>query len=81
MKARNTIEAIVIRYLKQKGYDGLVNTDVECGCELSDLFCCGDGDNQGCVPAYKVKPTKEFIEAYGEAEWIMSKSKRGRLKS
>jgi len=36
----NTVE-IVGKYLKENGYDGLVDADNECGCELSDLSPCG----------------------------------------
>ena len=42
---------IVKQYLKENGYDGLCNSDAECGCNFDHLMvcesCCAD-----CVSAY-----------------------------
>jgi len=48
------VEEIVKYYLKSRGFDGLHN-DQECGCDISELFCCGDS-GLGCNPGYKVTP-------------------------
>jgi hypothetical protein len=52
-KKMNCLE-IIKRFLKNNGFDGLVN-DGECGCELSDLVPCDD-DFSLCLPGYKVIP-------------------------
>lgn len=55
-----TVEKIIIKYLKQKGFDGLVQPDHECGCEISDLIPC-DLDCSYCEPGYKIHDkTGEF---------------------
>lgn len=41
MNIRNIVE----EYLKSRGFDGLYNTDVPCGCLLDDLAPCGELDN------------------------------------
>ncbi|MFA5217099.1 hypothetical protein [Sulfuricurvum sp.] len=42
---------IVKKYLKDNGYDGLVNHD--CGCGLDDFEPCDGLDSKECLPAYK----------------------------
>ena len=54
-----TIRKIVEGYLKWCEYDGLVNVDSECGCELDDLMPCDCESIEGCQAGYKVKCTKE----------------------
>ena len=45
-----TIREIVLKYLKENGYDGLCNND--CGCGLNDLMPC-DGKSIGeCRAGY-----------------------------
>jgi hypothetical protein len=43
---------IVINWLKENQYDGLVNIDLECGCGIDDLMPCCDCFSE-CEPAYK----------------------------
>lgn len=43
---------IVKAHLVENGFDGLVQTDSECGCLLEDLQPCGE-DFSGCEPAYR----------------------------
>lgn len=43
---------IVAEHLKTNGFDGLVNGDAPCGCELGDLVPCGSDFGQ-CKPGYK----------------------------
>lgn len=38
--------------LKENGYDGLCNVALECGCQIGDLFPCGDL-MPGCVGGYQ----------------------------
>lgn len=44
---------IIMEYLKENGYDGLVDSDNGCGCGLDDLILCSE-DFSGCKPAHKV---------------------------
>ncbi len=37
-----TVIEILKQHLVDNGFDGLVNGDAECGCELSDLQPCGE---------------------------------------
>ena len=39
--------------LRLRGYDGLVNVDLECGCYLHDLEPCGSVNLAFCLPGYK----------------------------
>ena len=48
---------IVIKYLKDNGYDGL-HFDAECGCEIDNLAPCGNSFSE-CIPGYKVTPPAE----------------------
>lgn len=50
-----TVRSFVADWLKEHGYEGLVNYDGECGCQINDLMPCensiaGLGD---CRPAYR----------------------------
>lgn len=47
-----TVIEILKQHLVDNGFDGLVNGDAECGCELSDLQPCGE-NFADCKPAYK----------------------------
>ena len=73
----NTVKNIVVEYLKKQDYDGLAGND--CGCKLSDLMPC-DEFCGNCIPAYKVKPSQDFIDEWGEAEFMMSLKKKGRIR-
>lgn len=48
-------EDIIERYLAVNGYDGLYNEVSGCGCEIGNLFSCGE-DFSGCKPGYRVVP-------------------------
>lgn len=51
-----TVKEIITTLLKENGYDGLVNTDLECGCTIDDggIFPC-DSSPDECKPAFRVK--------------------------
>lgn len=66
-----TVKDIIIDYLNKHDFDGLAGDD--CGCEIDDLFCCGDYFTD-CTPAIK------FKDKTGEFDWVMRPSKRGRIK-
>jgi hypothetical protein len=74
MKSK-TVQDIVIDYLNKHDFDGLAGEN--CGCEISDLMTCDD-QCPNCVPAYKVKPIKN--SEWADCEWVMSPSKKGRIK-
>ncbi len=78
MKSK-TVNDILVEYLEENDFDGLVNPDNNCGCTLDDLNCCDECCFE-CLPAYKVKPTDEFIDENGESDWMMSLSAEGRIK-
>ena len=62
---------MIIKYLKENDYDGLCGD--ECGCELDDMFPCYEANVLDCQPGYKVKPTQDFIDEFGESDFMMSK--------
>ena len=49
-----TTKDIIINYLKENGFDGLVQIDLECGCGIDDLAPC-DQMAIDCEPAYYAK--------------------------
>jgi len=46
------VKMIVACYLKRNGYEGLYNAG--CGCELGDLFCCGE-PKEDCQAGYRCR--------------------------
>ena len=51
---------IIKQYLIDNDYDGLVNKQIGCGCELCNLQPCGFDFSQ-CKPGYKyADPDKQF---------------------
>ncbi|MGY5852438.1 MAG: hypothetical protein RTU92_02600 [Candidatus Thorarchaeota archaeon] len=53
-KSSLNVGEIVAEYLKKNGFDGLVEEDGECGCELDDLFPCQNEGALFCQAGYKV---------------------------
>jgi hypothetical protein len=49
---RPTIKVIISDYLREHGYDGLYDDYGECGCEVDDLFPCGNVP-EDCRAGYK----------------------------
>lgn len=49
---------LIVSYLKENKFDGLVNNYAECGCSLDDLWPCTGFDGCGipeCKPAFKIE--------------------------
>jgi hypothetical protein len=56
MEGKMNIKEIVAKYLKENGYDGLVNPDIwKCGCHLDDLMSCNEPHETECIPAISRK--------------------------
>jgi hypothetical protein len=47
-----TIKSMIKYVLDMTGADGLVNTDIECGCSIDDLCPCCNPHEDNCVLAY-----------------------------
>jgi hypothetical protein len=62
-----TAREIIEKYLKDNGYDGLCNSDVECGCDLDELAPC-DSNMLDCEPAYKHICTDEEMNKHAVDE-------------
>ena len=68
---------IIIKYLQDNGYDGLVYPDNECGCSLDDLCPC-DCLNTSCKAGYKVKcddSCEHEHSTFGGSDWHMQLDK------
>lgn len=53
-----TVIQMVRLHLQANSFDGLVNQDIECGCELGDLAPCGEIGGS-CQAGYKhINPEK-----------------------
>ena len=65
---RKTVIRIVAEHLRDNGFDGLVHTDAECGCEVDDLAPCR-GDFGSCEAAHRGMSKDE------PGEWAMYVSK------
>jgi len=63
----NTLE-IIKRWLKENGYDGLLCTEVPCGCLLEDLNPCGSEDLSECSAAYRHECKKDCHEGACDSE-------------
>ena len=62
---------IVREHLTANGFDGLVQADSECGCELDDLQPCGECF-ANCKPAFRGASTDQ---SYGDDAWGMYTTK------
>jgi hypothetical protein len=58
-----TVKGILMEYLKEHGFDGLLNTFMECGCGIEDLFPC-ECPSDKCEPAYKWECVKEMCTGF-----------------
>ena len=58
-----TIPAICAAWLKENGFDGLCDPEMECGCSVLDLMPCSTPGLNTCVPAHK--------ELQDDGDWLM----------
>ena len=58
MKKINTVKEMVAEYLGKNGFDGLFT--YECGCEITDLFPCGNPGCIDCKPGYISRIDNDF---------------------
>ena len=58
------IKDIVKKYLLEYGYDGLCNTDIDCGCQLSDLIPCDYFSAENCRCGFLGK-SKDEDDGFG----------------
>lgn len=70
-----TVKDVLIKFLHENGYDGLVCPG-ECGCEIKDLAPCGGEGIINCKPAYRGKCT-----CGDGCDWDMYKTKAAAQKS
>ncbi len=63
-----TAKEIIEKYLKDNGFDGLYNEDMECGCLLDDLCPCGEGIGSECKAGYKLPGNEEYDFLVGEKD-------------
>ena len=49
-----TVKEILIEWLKEHGYNGLLNDDDFC-CGLDDFIPCNCEGIEGCQPGYRIK--------------------------
>ena len=61
-------KGIIEKYLKDNGFDGLVQLDAECGCKVADLIPCG-GPFDTCLPGYRGD------DPSGECDWLIYATK------
>jgi hypothetical protein len=55
-----SVEGIIKKYLRENGFDGLCNCEMECGCLLENLVPCDSLDEIHCEPGYRVStPDKD----------------------
>lgn len=61
------VREIIKKYLVDNEYDGLVNEDGECGCQVGDLFPCGD-PSPFCEAGHKL-----ILEPPGHPDYFVIK--------
>jgi hypothetical protein len=67
-RADVVVKEILMAYLKEHGFDGLCNPDMECGCGLDDFMLCENNNIGNCQPGYTWKCTgKEARDCESEA--------------
>ena len=52
-----TVKEIVVKYLKDNGYDGLYD-EMDCGCLIDDFAPC-DSIGAECMPGYRLPGNEE----------------------
>lgn len=75
------VKEIVSSWLKAHGYDGLCNTDIECGCLADDLAPCGE-IHEGCQAGHRKdvdKSTSCSCDGSGTNHWHICLPRPGGL--
>jgi hypothetical protein len=60
-----TVIEIVRQYLKQHGFHGLYDPDIECGCQLDDFMPCSSATKETCMPGHKIKCNEPYCGCNG----------------
>ena len=55
-----TVRDIVESHLRANGFDGLANSEIECGCIVGDLMPCGSPDPCECIVGRNTGTDDEF---------------------
>lgn len=77
---------IIMDHLDKNGFDGLVNTDISCGCSKKDMAPCESFSILDCEPAYEriadCKNCDSPCDGYedgGDGECYTTKRPEGRV--
>ena len=62
-----SVKEIIVKFLDDNGFDGLVNGDIECGCSKLELAPCRS-DCMGCEPAYISKTPQDGFDLWFTTE-------------
>lgn len=62
MRLKDFIE----KAIKDAGYEGLYNADIECACVLGDLMPCDEPNVDECCLGYRADCTDESCEGHGK---------------
>lgn len=60
-KNQNNLNNIIVKFLDDNNFDGLVNTHAECGCDKTDLAPCGQPNFENCEAALKTNQDGEVL--------------------
>lgn len=69
---KKSIHEIVRAWLDGKGFDGLVNNDIGCGCRFEDFMPCDQPCMTECKPAFAI----ELAEIEDFDYWMMNAKTR-----
>lgn len=62
-----SVRGMVVEWLIMRGYDGLCNPELRCGCPLQDLMPC-EHPEYDCVAAHKeLQPDGDWLMVPGKA--------------
>ena len=70
-----TLRELTEEWLKEHGFDGLCNPDLECGCKLGDLMPCTDPWPEECEPGYVGPPPDDWAD---ECDWFVYRTCQAR---
>lgn len=67
------VTEIIKEWLVKNGCSGICNIELDCGCDMDDLYCCGDVLTD-CEPCWKIPADCdnceiESCEIKGETKW------------